>query len=196
MTTRTTRLSVVASVVVFAASSIASTQQAYAGPFDGIGGAVDKAVGQASQASKGSGSVAGPFKPGGGSTSVKIPSGLKVGGAAGPYVPGKVGTSPEGLPKVPLPSGPMAPGPAPTPKPTPVPGGSGGLGKGGGKHWGGLGGGMAAGLIGGLALSAMAAQAAQVRPVATQGGSCWFEERRVRDAYGNRYIKEVRVCDE
>lgn len=158
---RSTRLGVVASLIVFSVSSIAAAQQASAGPL-------------------------GPYTPGG-LGGVKIPPSSKLGGLGGRYSPDKVAKVPDGLPRpIPLPSkpGPVIPGPGPLPKPDKPhrPGRGGG-------HWGGA---MTAGLIGGMALGAMAAQA---RPVVV-AGDCWLEQRRVRDAYGNRYIKEVRVCDE
>lgn len=47
----------------------------------------------------------------------------------------------------------------------------------------------------GPALGAVAAQAAQARLAVVQGDRR-FEERRVRDADGNRSVKDVRVCGE
>lgn len=148
-TTRSSRLCVVASLVMFSVGSLAATRQAHADP------------------------VIPPGKL------IKIPSGvLKT-----PPSPGKIVKIPDGIvkPLPPLP-GPVIPGPLPKPDRPHRPGRGGG-------HWGG---GMAVGVVSGMALGAMAAQA---RPVAV-AEECWLEERRVRDAYGNRYIKEVRVCDE
>jgi hypothetical protein len=57
------------------------------------------------------------------------------------------------------------------------------------------GGAVAAGLVGGLALGALAATAAQPYYAAPAYGRCWIERRRVADAWGNLYVRPVRVCN-
>ena len=55
------------------------------------------------------------------------------------------------------------------------------------------GGAVAAGIVGGLALGALAASAA-ARPTYVYG-ECWTERRRVVNAWGDVYVRRVRVCN-
>ena len=57
------------------------------------------------------------------------------------------------------------------------------------------GGAVAAGLFGGLALGALAATAAQPYYADPLYRECWTERRRTVNAYGNRIVRRVRVCD-
>lgn len=53
----------------------------------------------------------------------------------------------------------------------------------------------AAGLGGGLLIGALAAQPRYVEREVVYDRRCWTERRRVYDAYGDAYVRRVRVCD-
>ncbi|MET0605447.1 MAG: hypothetical protein ABWZ80_03250 [Beijerinckiaceae bacterium] len=63
-------------------------------------------------------------------------------------------------------------------------------------YYGGYGGAVAAGVVGGLALGAIAASAAQPRPVYVEGGRCYKVRRSVWSDYHGAYVtRRVTVCD-
>jgi hypothetical protein len=164
-TTRSTRFGVVASLVLFSFSSVAATQQAYAGPFKDSIGVSPHSTPSFQKTRIPLSDRVGPLNNGPKLSDV-IPS--------GPKVPG---------PK-PMPS----PGPAPS-----MPGGShhgGGRGHGFGGMAAGLMGGMVLGAI--AAQASQARPAVYAEPVESE---CYIERRRAQDDYGNLYYRKVRVCE-